>query len=150
MTIPTSVNPAYRIPSTPKEIAASKLIAKSVIKSQDNGVTIVAAFEKSTEYVFYITFTAKTPRTPKRLWKVLSARSARGFLGRQMQIEEVAKEIAKGANVTTRFPAGKKRFEETLEHVNNPMKYITATPAERLPQGATVDMLEKKLHSKMR
>lgn len=139
----------YNQAVTPKEIATSKIIAKSVIP-QDGHVTIIAAFEKSTQYTFYITFTAKSPRTPRRLWKLLSARSARGFQGVQMSIEEISAQIAAGRQVVTRFPIGKKKFAERLDHINNPYKYITTTPQERLPAGASVEKVNDKLRAKLK
>ncbi len=134
-------------PSIP-EIIQSDLLAKATIKFLDGSVKIVAVYSCSHYYNFFMIFSAKSTRTRRNNWKLVS----NGIIYQQGKIfglkdAALAATICAGpvSKITYKYIIGKRAFEVAVDKIGNPMKYTT--PQTSLEPGQSTRLVEKRLQN---
>lgn len=129
-----------------KALDLGPLLAKGTIeRAGGEEVMFVAVFEASQYYRFYFTFSAKSPRSPRKSWKPIGYHGI--YLGKHMSLDDMLKYVAvplKDVVTTTqRFPCGRKEFDrffrETADSYKRPVM---------IPPGATFDRIRRKMARK--
>jgi hypothetical protein len=111
-----------------KEIQTSRLLAYAKGKRKDGLFHVVAVYEMSNEEFFFFEYTAKTNRTPRRLWKLVNWRAVhdgrvwdpRGINKKvtlQTALTRSTNQLAAGEKFKIRYPHKAKQFHARVQTV---------------------------------
>ena len=123
-----------------ERIQTSRPVAIAKANLENGGVAIVAVFEMAKENKFFFRYTAKTLRTPRRLWKFAGAfilndgrETVKGELKTPTLKHYLGRVFGTSGKWRIRYPYGKKGLIVTIDRVANGWKQDAqnrAAPAE--------------------
>ena len=127
-----------------RTIQASRLLLQAKAPRKDGKTHIVAVYEMSDEQFFFFTYTAKTTRTPRRLWKIANwhiIHEGRKFdpTGKDKTVDfrhflkSQQVHIVAGAKWSVRYPYKKNILISCIKRVSDPDRTPILVP------GATFD-----------
>lgn len=112
-------------------IQASRILAQAkALRKGAQGVQVVAVYEMSNEQFFFFVYRAKSPRSPRRSWKLVNyagvndgrqySGSGKGPLKLQAFLERQAYHVQGDWKI--RYPHKKAQFTRRFEQVGNPFE----------------------------
>lgn len=126
-------------------IQASRIIATAKAPARNGEVVIVAVYEMSNFNHYFFAYTAKTSRTPRRLWKIRNwnivsdgrefAANGKGKLSLASYLDRLGSAIVPGAKWKIRYPHRKRVFTDHMDRIANPFDQAGFKPT--IPAGAT-------------
>jgi len=135
-----------------QEIQRSPILAKAVLRRPNGLLDAIVVFAASTRYEFYWKFRLRSPRAPRRAWRLIGAQMRPTTnVGTRPDFREYAdnQALLAGAEVISLRTPGAKRLQTLMTMNDLAFDRMTAGP-QRDVQPWEADKLNRKFRSHLR